>query len=165
MKYKSLKVDYKTPLKDQLEKLGITNYLDLSKIQNLYLKESVIYDIEDGEEMKGKSPEYCEQEFKKQNRRGLNVHEVLAIIRKNPKVLSNHHIDCVGSRYESAGGVPYVYLDYGDRPRLGWRDVDFSNDYWGSASCGSRTSDVGNLESRVLELEEFKKKVEKVLNL
>lgn len=133
-KIKELKIDYKTSLEAQLEKLGIRNYLDLSKIQNFHPQEEIIYDVEDGEEMKGKSAKDCEKVFKSQNRRGLNVCEVLAIIRENPKVLENHYIDCGGSRYEGLDRVPDVYLDFGGRPRLSWFYVDLSHPRWGAAS-------------------------------
>ena len=152
MKYPKLKPDYKTPLDEQFKKLGIENYLNWSKIENLFTpsQDGYIYDVEDGEETKGKSPEECEEIFKTQNRRGLTIHEVLAIIRKNPKVLKNHYIDCTGSRYVSAVRVPDVCLDRGDRPLLGWGGVDYSIGRWGSASCGSRT--LENLESLPSEL-------------
>ena len=169
MKYKKLKIDYKTSIKKQLEKLGIKTYIDLDKIQDLFPhpKDGYIYDVEDGKEMLGKSPEQAEKEFKKEDRRGLNVYEVLAIIRKDPKVLKDHYIDCTGSRYGSADRVPNVFLGNGDRPWLNWNYV-FSFDHWGSASCGSRDLEVGNLgllENRILDLEKFKESVEKILKL
>ena len=157
MKIKKLKVDYKTPLKTQLEKLGIKSYLDLEEIKNLYSKEETIYDIETGKEMLGKSPEQCEKEFKKQGRRGLNVYEGLAIIRKCPNILKKHYIDLVGSRYERHGRVPNVYLD-DDKPELSSGDIVNSNGKWGSASCRSnRDLDIGFLDLfGTLELNGYK---------
>jgi len=157
MKIKKLKVLYNIPLKTQLEKLGIKNYLDLEEIKNLYPQEETIYDIETGEEMLGKSPEQCEKEFKKQGRRGLNIYEGLAIIRKCPNILKKHYIDLVGSRHERNDGVPDVYLN-GDKPGLGSNGIDSSLDEWGSASCRSnRDLDIGFLDLfGTLELNGYK---------
>ena len=157
MKIKKLKVDYKTPLKTQLEKLGIKNYLDLEEMKNLYPQEETIYDIETGEEMLGKSPEQCEKEFKKQGRRGLNIYEGLAIIRKCPNILEKHYIDLVGSRYGQDGRVPYVFL-VDDEPRLCSFGIDYSVGEWGSASCRSnRDLDIGFLDLfGTLELNGYK---------
>jgi len=157
MKIKKLKVDYKTPLKTQLEKLGIKNYLDLEEMKNLYPQEETIYDIETGEEMLGKSPEQCEKEFKKQGRRGLNIYEGLAIIRKCPNILKKHYIDLVGSRYKQDVKVPHVYL-LDDEPELSSLAFDDSHDGWGSASCRSnRDLDIGFLDLfGTLELNGYK---------
>jgi len=157
MKIKKLKVDYKTPLKTQLEKLGIKNYLDLDEIKNLYPQEETIYDIETGKEMLGKSPEQCEKEFKKQGRRGLNIYEGLAIIRKCPNILKKHYIDLVGSRYKQSDEVPDVYLN-DDGPELGSDDFGYSHGKWGSASCRSnRDLDIGFLDLfGTLELNGYK---------
>lgn len=164
---KKIKVDYKTPLKIQLKELGIEIYLNLEEIKNLYppSKDGYIYDVENGKEMTGKSPEECEKEFKTKGRRALTVHEVLAIYRKDKKVLESHYIDCSGSRFGSSGGVPYLYL-CGGRPELVWVWADVSSSEWGSASCGSRDLDIGNLElleTRLLDLEQKMNKIEKVL--
>mgnify|MGYP001593292079 CR=1 FL=1 len=97
MKYKTLKVDIKTPLEGQLRKLGVENYVDLSELSHSHL-EKEIFDVEDGEEIRGKSPDECAKEFEKNNRRGLTIYEGLAILRENPKVLENHFIDLPGSR-------------------------------------------------------------------
>jgi len=157
MKIKKLKVLYNIPLKTQLEKLGIKNYLDLEEIKNLYPQEETIYDIETGEEMLGKSPEQCEKEFKKQGRRGLNIYEGLAIIRKCPNILKKHYIDLVGSRYEQGDEVPNVYL-LADEPRLSSDGIGNSDDEWGSASCRSnRDLDIGFLDLfGTLELNGYK---------
>jgi len=157
MKIKKLKVLYNIPLKTQLEKLGIKNYLDLEEIKNLYPQEETIYDIETGEEMLGKSPEQCEKEFKKQGRRGLNIYEGLAIIRKCPNILEKHYIDLVGSRCKQGGEVPFVFL-FGDEPKLSLGGIDYSLGRWGSASCRSnRDLDIGFLDLfGTLELNGYK---------
>lgn len=165
---KKLKVNYKDSVEKQLKELGIISYMNLSEITDLYPPSSdgYIYDVEDGKAMCGKSVNECEIEFRKQGRRGLTVKEVLAIYRHSPKVLKDHHIDCSGSRCGS-GGAPILYV-FGDRPGLCWRYLGSSDGQWGAASCGSRTLDLGNsglLEIRILELEKFRDKVEKVLKL
>lgn len=136
MKYKKLKVDLKTPLKDQLKELGIESFMDLDKIENLHEPEAEIYDVEDGKETLGKSPDECESIFKEQKRIGLTLVEVLALIRKNSKILKSHNLDCTGSRCYSTDGVPYVCL-VGGRPKLYWGYVGRSLSLWGSPSCGS----------------------------
>jgi len=96
-----------------------------------------IYDVEDGETTRGKSPEKAIDIIKNQSRSPLTAAEVMALT-THTNVLSRHYVWAAGSRFDGSDGVPDVYLDYGDRPRLGWLYLDFSNDLWGSASCGSR---------------------------
>jgi len=107
--------------------------------------------------MLGKSPEQCEKEFKKQGRRGLNIYEGLAIIRKCPNILKKHYIDLVGSRYKQSDEVPDVYLN-DDGPELGSDDFGYSHGKWGSASCRSnRDLDIGFLDLfGTLELNGYK---------
>lgn len=176
MTYKKLKVDYKTPLQKQLDKLGIENHLDLEEITNLYQPSSdgYIYDVEDGKKMLGKSPEECEKIFKKQGRRALTIHEVLAIYRRNPNVLENHCIDITGSRYEDSDRVPRLYLLLGG-PWLDWIYLVGASDEWGSASAriiGNKFEKgelwphiYSGLEFRILELEKKMKKIEKVIRI
>ena len=94
-----------------------------------------IYDVEDGETMRGKSPEAAEKLLKEQSRSPLTAAEVIALA-THTDVLSRHFVDASGSRCD-AGCVPGLWLG-GGRPRLdyGWADYAFSE--WGSASCGSR---------------------------
>ncbi|MBI2462629.1 MAG: hypothetical protein HYV65_00050 [Candidatus Spechtbacteria bacterium] len=96
-----------------------------------------IYDVEDGNSTRGKSPENAEKILKQQKRSPLTAAEVMALT-THTDVLSRHYVWATGSRYESADGVPNVYLDGGDRPRLFWYGVGDSDGRWGSASCGSR---------------------------
>ena len=94
-----------------------------------------IYDVEDGETMRGKSPEAAEKLLKEQRRSPLTAAEVIALA-THTDVLSRHFVDATGSRYDS-GCVPYGWLVDG-RPGLfcSWADDAYSE--WGSASCGSR---------------------------
>ncbi|MBI2047642.1 MAG: DNA topoisomerase 4 subunit A [Parcubacteria group bacterium] len=99
--------------------------------------QSKMYEIPEGKRAtKGKSPEEANEIFKTNDRRGLTVAEAIALA-VHTDVLSHHNVWAAGSRYESAGKVPLVYLVYGDRPKLNWYRVDYSFDHWGSASCGS----------------------------
>jgi len=95
-----------------------------------------IYDAEDGKAMLGKSPEKAEKLIKKQNRSCLTADEGIAVC-VHTKVLSEHYVDCPGSRCRLAGLVPFVCLGDGE-PRLDWDGFGNSFDGWGSASCRSR---------------------------
>jgi hypothetical protein len=150
MKIDKIKVDYTTPLKQQLEELRFMTYMDLSDIKNspesMRVNDGYIYDVEDGEEMMGKSVQDCKTIFKTQNRRALNVYEALALYRYNKEVLNHHYIDIGGSRYIYDDNVPNLYLGV-SRPKLDWDYVDYSNGRYGSASCGS----LGSSASRDLD--------------
>jgi hypothetical protein len=98
---------------------------------NLYY----VYDVEDGEAMRGKSPEAAEKLLKEQRRSPLTAAEVLALA-THTNVLSRHFVDATGSRYGS-GGVPFLWLNDG-WPWLVYFWADFADSRWGSASCGSR---------------------------
>lgn len=162
MKYKKLSVDLKTPLKKQLADLGVKSYINLDKIKNLHEPQEEIFDVEDGTEMLGKSPLECEKIFKKKGRRALTLIEALAIIRENPELLDEHSIDCADSRYEN-GNVPYLHRWDGGL-KLYANHPDDANRRYGSVSAGSPLKPL-TLEKRVESLEEFKKKVEKIINL
>ena len=96
-----------------------------------------IYDVEDGNSTRGKSPEAAEKILKQQKRSPLTAAEVMALT-THIDVLSRHYVWAPGSRCESAVLVPFVYLDNGDRPRLSWIYVFYLFGHWGAASCGSR---------------------------
>ncbi|MBU1178921.1 hypothetical protein KKB69_01090 [Patescibacteria group bacterium] len=120
------------------DKVGYT-YLDPNEIidqvetpKNPYF----IYDVEDGKDMVGKSPEKAEKLITEQKRSCLTVDEGIAVC-IHTNVLSEHYVDCTGSRYPHADLVPDVYLD-DDKPLLDWSYFGSSNDKWGSASCRSR---------------------------
>ena len=164
----TLKVDYQTPLEEQLKELGVKSYLNLDYYKELYPRVDTLYDVEDGTKMLGKSPNECVKEFEKQGRRALNIFEGLALLRHNPEVLE-HHIDLAGSRYvEFGGGVPYLCLLGGVRS-LGDGWADGGDPCYGSASaCVEGSSELGsldslNLESRVKSLEADMEKIRKFL--
>ena len=96
-----------------------------------------IYDVEDGNATRDKSPQDAEKIFKRQKRSPLTVAEVVSLCILTD-VLSKHYVWALGSRDGSADRVLEVALDGGDRPRLDWDYVNFSSARWGSASCGSR---------------------------
>jgi len=126
------------PMVRNSDKVGYT-YLDPNEItdevetpKNLYF----IYDVKDGKDMLGKSPEKAEKLIKEQKRSCLTADEGIAVC-VHSKVLSEHYVDCTGSRYEHSDCVPHVCLS-GGRPKLDWSDADYSHGKWGSASCRSR---------------------------
>lgn len=95
-----------------------------------------IYDVEDGKDMLGKSPGKAEKFIKEQKRSCLTADEGIALC-VHSKVLSEHYVDCTGSRFKHSVLAPYVSLS-DDRPKLNWHLADYSPDEWGSASCRSR---------------------------
>ncbi|MFH1612112.1 MAG: DUF5701 family protein [bacterium] len=120
------------------DKVGYT-YLDPNEItdevetpKNPYF----IYDVEDGKDVLGKSPEKVGKLIKEQKRFCLTADEGIAVC-VHTNVLSEHYVDCTGSRYRHSDDVPDVYL-VDDRPRLDWSSAGASNGKWGSASCRSR---------------------------
>lgn len=93
-----------------------------------------IFDVENGEAMRGKSPQEAEKLLKKQSRSPLTAAEVINLCIQTD-VLSRHYVDAAGSRCESGGEVPGVFLNDGGRPELDWNYAFSSSDRWGSASC------------------------------
>ena len=115
------------------------NYLnqsDLSNVVDVPNGPYFIFDVEDGKVMLDKSPEKAETLVKKQKRSCLTVDEGISLCIQT-KVLSEHYVDCTGSRYRHSDKVPFVDLD-DDGPKLDWVDAGHSYDKWGSASCRSR---------------------------
>lgn len=95
----------------------------------------VIYDVEDGRALLGKSPADAEKLIKQQNRAGLTAAEALNLcIQTN--TLNHHFVDAVGSRFGS-DVVPVLWLNDA-RPSLFWLYRGFAFSLWGAASCGSR---------------------------
>ena len=94
-----------------------------------------LYDVEDGEAVRGKASQDAEKLIKKEGRLGLTATEVvnLGIL---TDVLSKHYVNAVGSRFDS-DRVPYLYF-FDGRPELYWFFLDYGDDHWGAASCGSR---------------------------
>lgn len=114
------------------------SYLDPSVITDKVETPSglyYIYDVEDGEVMRGKSPETAEKLLKAERRSPLTAAEAIALA-THTNVLSRHFVDASGSRYDSYY-VPDLWLS-GGRPRLFYSWATYDNSGWGSASCGSR---------------------------
>lgn len=119
------------------DKVGYT-YLDPNEITDVvkaHNKPYFIIDVENGKKMLGKSPEKAEKLIKEQKRSCLATEEGIALC-VHTDVLSDHYVDCTGSRSES-DCVPVVSL-HGSVPGLYWDYADNSSNEWGSASCGSR---------------------------
>ena len=116
---------------NHLSQSAVSNVVDVPK--GLYF----MFDVEDGKDMLGKSPEKAQALIKEQKRSCLTVEEVIALcVHKN--VLSEHNVDCTGSRCKRNDRVPNVYLN-DDEPKLGSSGIGNSNDKWGSASCRERS--------------------------
>ena len=96
-----------------------------------------VYDVENGQATRGKSPRDAEEILKRQLRSPLTAAEVMALC-THTDVLSRHYVLASGSRCKSAGSVPLACLNFGDRPELDWYYVGHAAEQWGSASCGSR---------------------------
>jgi len=126
------------PMVRNKDKMGYT-YLDPNEITDkvkVPQKPYFIYDVENGNNMLGKSPEATEKLIKKQERSCLITEEGIALC-THTDVLLKHYVDCTGSRYKRNGRVPLVYLN-GDEPKLSSDVFVYSDDGWGSASCRSR---------------------------
>lgn len=95
----------------------------------------VIYDVEDGRTLLGKSAQDAERLLKQQNRSGLTAAEALHLCIQ-ASTLNHHFVDAVGSRYDS-DRVPNLWLNDG-RPCLLWDYRGDARSHWGAASCGSR---------------------------
>ena len=161
MTHKSLKIDFKTPLETQLKKLGIKNYLTLSELTCEIKHGKTIKNVEDGKEMLNVSPKDAKDKFAKEGRRGLCIHEGLALLRANKNLLKDHYVDLVGSRC-GAERSPSLCLSV-DGPSLHSYWGGNAVPYWGAASCLGVSESLG-ISS--LELLEIKVKVgERIINL
>ena len=123
---------------DQLNLVGIKNYLNLAKLKDaVEISDQMvywIYDVEDGTKMLGKSPENCQRIFKEQHRRGLTVAEAIALYIQSPEILKNHYIDISGSSFDSACVLDLRFSV--DGPWLGYGCAGSARSYYGSPSCG-----------------------------
>ena len=147
----------KTKLEQQIKKLGILNWLDLSKITNLYPIEKKPKEIENGKLTLSESSIKAAKELEKQGRRPLTVEEFLGQFETQKELvmaLKDHSVLCGGSRYRSDGKVPFVFLN-DDRPKLDWDYAGNSNARWGSASC--QVSGGSDVKIRSLENKKLRK--------
>ncbi len=113
-------------------------YFDVGDINNIVSTPSepyAIFDVEDGTVYRGYSPRKAEEAMQKDNRLPLVVEECIALA-LHTNVLSDHYLDCTGSRY--LGGVPHVCLHGDELPGLYWSDFEDGGDGWGSPSCRGR---------------------------
>lgn len=118
------------------DKQGFT-YLDLATIIDAIETPKgpyYIYNVEDGESTKNKSPEQAENIFKEQSRSPLTAAEIIALC-VHTEVLSRHSVWAAGSRCDEPNRVPLVYLAPDSRPKLICFYVDTSDGRWGSPSC------------------------------
>jgi len=127
------------PLVRHGDKVGGYTHLDPNLIKDVVETPKnpyYIFDVEDGKDLLGKSPKDAEKMIKGDNRSPLTDAEGIALCVHKP-VLSEHYMDCTGSRYGGDDGVPFVYLNDGE-PKLHWSSFGNSDGRWGSASCRSR---------------------------
>jgi hypothetical protein len=108
----------------QTPRMGRNGLKDRYVVNNMDVPYNIyfIFDIEDGHEMIGRSPESAGSLIKKQERSCLTVEECIALT-IHTDVLSELYIDCSGSHYERTYTVPYLYI------------FD-SRDYASLSSCG-----------------------------
>ncbi len=93
----------------------------------------LIYNVENGANMKKISPDDCVKQFAEQKRRELVDAEGVALVTHYSETLRDHYIDLPGTR----GGselVASLCLVVG-RPMLDWRWAKHALFYCGSASC------------------------------
>jgi hypothetical protein len=126
--------EFQMPMIKNGNQAGFT-YLDPNQITDVVQTPNTpyfIFNVEDGREMCGKSPQDAERFIKERNRRCLTDTEVVAL-GIYTDVLHNHSVDAIGSRCES-DNVPCLYLG-GGVPKLGRRYLDRVLSKCGAASC------------------------------
>ncbi len=97
-----------------------------------------IYDIEDGRNTLGKSPQKAKEVIKEQERCSLTVDEVIALC-VHTNVLSRHYVHCLDSIYsDSPNNIIAIKLFEG-KPMLTTTSLNEPDDKYGSASCRTRT--------------------------
>jgi len=111
----------------------------------------VIYDVENGKEMLGKTPKKAKKFLKEEGRLGVTFEEGINLC-VFTNVLSKHYVECIESFYLK---TPFIYekclkpphhnrvmtirLSRNNRePKLDWHHIDHSDGWRGAASCGSR---------------------------
>ena len=126
---------FQMPMVKNGDQVGYT-YLDPNGISDVVYTPNApyfIFNVEDGQSMRGKASQDADRLIKKQNRRGLTDVEVVAL-GIHTDVLRNHFVFAIGSRYES-GGVVFLWL-CSDEPGLRWVSLGYADFDRGAASCG-----------------------------
>ena len=125
--------------------LKTVNYIEFKDVEDIFEETPEqnlfywIYNVKDGTEMKGISPENCAQIFQAENRRGLTLLEGIALIIQQPP-LAGQIIDCPGSRsgWDSTD-VPCIYFN-NKQPFLSGNYLKAPCSESGSASCACLSS-------------------------
>jgi len=101
-----------------------------------------IFNVEDGEATRNKSPHDAEKILKNSERSPLTVAETVSLA-LHTRVLTRHSLDATGSRFSSYG-VPSIWFNE-SIPKLGWVSIgrqmltsSSSSPRRGTPSCGSR---------------------------
>jgi hypothetical protein len=98
-----------------------------------------IYDVDDGETTRGKSPNETIEIFKRQGRSPLTVAEVIALHTHVPDILLIHDTWACGSRYDNDDNLVVLVSKgscYFNGPVLCWNNANAPLNI-GSPSCGS----------------------------
>ena len=121
------------------------NYLNPNLISNkvkTWNKPYYIFNVEDGEATRNKSPHDAEKILKNSERSPLTVAETVSLA-LHTRVLTRHSLDATGSRFSSYG-VPSIWFNE-SIPKLGWVSIgrqmltsSSSSPRRGTPSCGSR---------------------------
>lgn len=93
-----------------------------------------LYDVEDGEIMRGESPRDAEKFFETEGRSGFTAAEAINFCILTD-TLSKHSVDAIASRYGNE--APCIYVDT-DGPRLRSYSLDVGSSLWGAPSCNGR---------------------------
>jgi len=122
------------PMVRKGDKVGYT-YLkpsDIIDLAEMPAEPYYIFDVEDGQAMRGIPPRDAEKQIKEWARRGLTEVEVIAL-GIHTDVLFRHYVDGVGSRCVS-DEVPSLWLSIG-APQLVSAHIEHGEGCWGAASC------------------------------
>ncbi|MFH0819678.1 MAG: DUF5701 family protein [bacterium] len=95
-----------------------------------------LFDVENGRETLGQSPEKAEKIIKKQRRLCSTEVEIINLALQT-NVLKRHYLDATGCRYIDESKVPYLGM-IKDKPILHWYRLKNGHPFWGSPSCGKR---------------------------
>lgn len=136
----------------------------------------IVVQAQMGSKYKGKSVKTARESFDP-NVFGLGAFEVGCILLTHPELLQKYEdlwFDCSGDDYDY-----YAVGDFSGAPSFYWHDgglcfnyrlLAHASEYFGSVSAfgsqkiDSRKLDIDSFESRLLKLEEFKKKMEGLLS-
>jgi len=97
----------------------------------------IIFGVENGGSLRGKTAEAAQKIIAEQSRRPLTEIEVINLCIHQTDVLEKHGIDALGSRFK--GGVPSIYSDEDDsgKVKVSWVFPESASFAFGAASCAA----------------------------